>query len=358
MSFEYKCVEINEKNIWDEYLLNTTNPQILQSYAWGEVKKKYSWQPIRLGIYKEKELKGVILLLKKLIPFSGGRSIFYAPRGPIIDYDNPDILKNLIKGIKKLNNYHKAVLLKIDPFIYENNEKALYTLKECGFIKTQEQIQPRSTFIIDLERPCEEIIKSFEHKTRYNIKIAINKGVKVDIAEDEKGVSLFYELLKKTAQRNRFVIHEEEYYHTIWHLLHNNGGCSIFLASVNNEIVAGVFIFIFGEMCWYMYGASNDMFRNCMPNYLLHWEVIQWALKKGLKKYDLWGIPSNPTQDHPLWGVYRFKKGFNGEHVNLIGCYDLPISKLYYYIFQRGLVVYKKFVNLKTRGTLDSALEE
>ncbi len=359
MFSKYKCIEIENKNIWDNFLESSSNPQVLQSYSWGEIKHNFSWKPIRLGIYENEELKGVILLLKKTIPFSGGKSIFYAPRGPVINYSDSEILKSLIKGIIEINKYHKAIVLKIDPFILENDEHNKKILIDCGFIKTNEQIQPRCTFIVNLEKTPEEMLMSFEPKTRYNIKLAEKKGVKINRVEDEKGVSVFYNLLCETAKRDEFTIHTENYYQTIWKLLRNdNNKCEIFLASVEDKIISGVFLFIFKDTCWYMYGASNNSYRNYMPNQLIHWEIIKWVKSLGIKKYDLWGIPCNIQPEHPLWGVYRFKKGFGGENIKLIGCYDLPLKKFYYNILNKGLYIYRKAINLKTRKSLDNALEE
>ncbi|MBI5416781.1 peptidoglycan bridge formation glycyltransferase FemA/FemB family protein [Candidatus Poribacteria bacterium] len=358
MNKNYECKEIKSKEIWDEFLRNNPNTQILQSYAWGEIKHKYSWDAIRLGIFLNNELKGVILLLKRKLPFSGGRSILYAPRGPIIDFNDSEIFGNLIDGIKKISKKHKAIVLKIDPFISNDDENKKKILHNYGFIKINQQIQPRCTFILDIDKPEDIILANFESKTRYNIKVAIKKGVKIKRAGDrEEGVAVFYDLLKKTASRDQFTIHSKDYYHTVWNMLKADNRCEIFLASVEDKIAAGVFLFIFNKTCWYMYGASDNIYRNHMPNQLLHWEIILWAKQQGIKEYDLWGIPCDAHENHPLWGVYRFKKGFNGKLVKLIGCYDLPLSNLYF-LWNKSLGVYKKIMNLKTRKSLNSALEE
>ncbi|MBI4652494.1 peptidoglycan bridge formation glycyltransferase FemA/FemB family protein [Candidatus Desantisbacteria bacterium] len=355
---EYKFIEIKEKNIWDSFIENTGNPQILQTYAWGEIKRNFSWEPLRFGFYQDDKLKGAVLLLKKIIPFSGGKSIFYAPRGPILDYHDSSILNGLLEGVRQINKYHKAIVLKIDPFISEDDEESKKKFLQCGFIKAEQEIQPRCTFIVDLEMSIDEISKNFEPKTRYNIKLAVEKGVIIKKTDGEEGVSIFYTLLQETAKRDKFVIHSEEYYKTVWNLLKNDKRCEIFLAYVDNKVVAGVFLFIFNNTCWYMYGASNNLYRNYMPNQLLHWEVISWAQSLGIKNYDLWGIPCNLYPEHPLWGVYRFKKGFGGKQVKLIGSYDLPLSGFYYFLWKKGLDIYRKAINLKTRKSLNSALEE
>lgn len=80
-----------------------------------------------------------------------------------------------------------------------------------------------------------------------------------------------------------------------------------------------------------------------MPTYLLQWEAIRWARKKGCKLYDLWGVPDYPEtelEEHfldrseGLWGVYRFKRGFGGELRRTIGTWDKVYQPFLYQLYQ------------------------
>ena len=117
-------------------------------------------------------------------------------------------------------------------------------------------------------------------------------------------------------------------------------------------------IFAFGDKIWYMYGASSDAYRNVMPNHLLHWAVIKWAKEKDYKYYDLWGIPANPTENHPLYGVYRFKKGFKGRLVKYVGVYDFPYSPLFYHALEFGTLCWQGFRSLIAKGKIEDSLQE
>ena len=132
----------------------------------------------------------------------------------------------------------------------------------------------------------------------------------------------------------------------------------LFIAYHEGKPIAGVFIFCFGDRIWYMYGASSNIYRNFMPNHALHWHVIKWAKSAGYKTYDLWGIPSNPTEKHPLWGVYRFKKGFNGRLVKYVGVYDLPLQPVFYHLFDKGLNLWQNIRSLVTKGKIEDSLSE
>ena len=97
-----------------------------------------------------------------------------------------------------------------------------------------------------------------------------------------------------------------------------------------------------------MGGASSDEKRNHMPTYLLQWEVMRWAKKRGMTYYDMVGVthPENLNPDDSLWGVYKFKVGFGGEISDFLGCFDLPVrparatgwyrlEPVYYRLFQK-----------------------
>jgi len=133
---------------------------------------------------------------------------------------------------------------------------------------------------------------------------------------------------------------------------------SNFIAYHKNKPIASVIIFCFGTKIWYMYGASSSEHRNLMPNHLLHWHIIQWAKEKGFKTYDLWGIPANPREGHPLFGVYRFKRGFQGKVEKYIGAYNFPYSPLFYHAFEHGVRWLQNIRSFVTKGKIEDSLGE
>ena len=58
-----------------------------------------------------------------------------------------------------------------------------------------------------------------------------------------------------------------------------------------------------------MYGMSRDAHRDKMPNHLLQWAAIRWAVTQGCETYDFWGAPDEFVESDPLWGVWKFKEG-------------------------------------------------
>jgi len=337
-----------DRNTWDEFVARSPDSPILQSYEWGEVKASQGWEPIRLAAFDSGKIIAAVSILKRKLPYIG-KSIFYAPRGPVGD------IKYLLGAIKDEARKQGAILLKIDPES-EESEQAAY--KALGFKIQKKQVQPRATMFLDLTKGLDELLRSFEEKTRYNIRLAEKKGVKVAEDPTPQGVDIFYERYRETARRDEFLIHPKSYYQRVFDRLNKNDLGRIFVAYLDKVPIASVWIFCFGSRIWYMYGASSSEHRNVMPNHALHWEIIKWAKHKGFKTYDLWGIPAKPKENHPLFGVYRFKKGFNGKLMKFVGAMDLVYDPLYYYLFDKGLNLFRNLRSLITKGRVEDSLGE
>ena len=332
---------------WNEFISSHSASPILQSWEWGEVKAASGWEPIRIAVTEGGQIRAAIQILKRSF-------LFYAPRGPVLDIKDEKTLDLLLSEVRKLAKKHKAVALKIDPEV-EENDPAVQILKKRGFIPQKKQVQPRATFYLDLTRPLDDLLASFEEKTRYNIRLAAKKGVKVI---RDQGAEIFYDIYRETARRDNFLIHPRSYYQKIMEIMGPQQMARVFVAYLADEPIAAVLVFCFGNRVWYMYGSSKSERREVMPNHALHWEVIKWAKEKGYKLYDLWGIPADPKPGHPLWGVYRFKKGFKGRQVNLVGACDLVYDPLFYNLFNKGLVWWQNLRSLLTKGKISDSLGE
>jgi len=357
-NIECKILETEEEfSAWNEFVASTHECPIIQSYEWGEIKRISGWVPIRIAVFDNGKIVGGISIQKRNIPYIG-KCLFYAPRGPVVDvtkYKYFSVLMNKISGIAK---QHNAIVLKIDPEIDEDNEPMLGILHEYNFNFVKKQIQPRATYFLDLTKSLEDILTGCESKTRYNIRLSMKRGVEVKEETSQEGAQKFYNIYETTAKRDAFIIHNFEYYKRVIELMADKGMVRLFMAYYEGIPVAGVYIFAFGQKIWYMYGASSDEYRNVMPNQALHWHVIQWAKAKGYKTYDLWGVPAHPKEGHPLFGVYRFKKGFGGEFRKFIGMHDLVFKPFWYKLMNSGIKTYVSLRSLIKKGKISDSLEE
>lgn len=355
-----KIITPQERGSWNDFVAAAPYSPVLQSYEWGELKARFGWQPIRLALENEGKIVAAISILKREIPYLR-HSLFYAPRGPVVNLFDRELTEDLLEAVEHEAEKQHALSLKIDPELPDipaKQSENFALLNKLGFVKSLKQVQPRATFLLDLTPDSDALLKNFEPKTRYNIKLAQKKGVVVKEDVSEEGIKNFYDLYQETSVRDRFMIHPLKYYQAIRQIMFENGLGSNFIAYYNGQPVASVIVFNFGSRLWYMYGASGALHRNVMPNHLLHWQIIQWAKERNLKTYDLWGIPADPREGHPLFGVYRFKQGFNGNAVKFIGAYDFPYSPLFYHAVEWGALWWKNLNSLMRKGKIEDSLGE
>jgi lipid II:glycine glycyltransferase (peptidoglycan interpeptide bridge formation enzyme) len=164
-------------------------------------------------------------------------------------------------------------------------------------------------------------------------------------------LDLAYQLLRHTARRGGFGARSRRYYEQELEAFAEYGSYCFLVASHEDEPLAINISAAFGRHAAYMHGASSDQHRALMPNYLLMWEAMRWAKARGCTSFDLWGIPDEAgrlaSQDQPvpvtdrtdgLWGVYRFKRGFNGEVVYYAAAHDFAYSRPLYGLMHRVMV--------------------
>ncbi|MHB1125857.1 MAG: lipid II:glycine glycyltransferase FemX [Bacillota bacterium] len=346
MTWSAHLIGSQEQEAYDSFVARSPKGHILQSYPWGEVKARTGWIPLRLVVKEDDSIIAAISILKRAIP-GVGKSILYAPRGPVLDIQRHDLYDFLLGSVKDLARDQGGIMLKIDPDIPAANKEFNAYLASRKFQPADkgdgfEGTQPRYVFRLDITPPLEQLLADLHPKTRYNLRLAERKGVTVREEVTMDDLPVFYRILQETAERDRFLIRSYAYFEVLWKELVTRGYAKLFMADFQGEPIAGTLAFILGDKAWYIYGASSNRHRNLMPNYLLQWTMIRWAKENSCAMYDFRGVPGELTEDNPLYGLYRFKKGFNGEYVQFIGEYDLVFLPAYYWFWTTAEPIYAR----------------
>ena len=338
---------LNEQNRaeYEQFLRTHPKGNFAQSPEWARVKT--AWQSEAVIVRDaEGRIKGTASVLIRRMPLLH-YGLAYSSRGPVCDIHYTETLHELISDLKELAKSHKCYLLKIDPDVPVSETEFEHFLESEGFVcrgrgKNFEGIQPRFVFRLYLNgRTEEEIMASFHSKTRYNIRVAIKKGVTVKIETRDK-LKDFYEIMLETGMRDNFVTRPLSYFERMYDELGDD--VRLYMAYYEGKPIAGTLAIHYGDKVWYLYGASSNAYRNVMPNYLLQWEMIRWAIETGARVYDFRGVSGDIDESNPLYGLYRFKKGFNGELTEFVGEYDLVLSKPVKTFYDVGEKVYKKCI--------------
>jgi peptidoglycan pentaglycine glycine transferase (the first glycine) len=318
---------------WDRFLQSQPEAHLLQTRAWGDFKAEFGWQVERVCV----GTTGAQVLFRPLLrQLPWGPTFAYISKGPV-GQDWPALLAEVHRVCRR----RRALILKIEPDLWEPEGKARAAAQLPGFTGDADTIQPRRTVVISLAGSEEDWLARMKQKTRYNIRLAEKKDVQV---RDSQDLEAFYQLMLLTGQRDGFGVHSWEYFRRAYELFRPLGMCVLLMAEYDGRPLAGLMTFASGSRSWYFYGASNDEERNRMPTYLLQFEAMRWAKARGCAEYDLWGVPDADEEtleadfagrSDGLWGVYRFKRGFGGELMRSVGAWDQPLVPLVYPLYQR-----------------------
>ena len=294
---------------------------------------------------KDGAIRGSLAVMTRKVP-GIGRTLMYGCRGPVCDLDDRETFSQLLDGAKALAKKYKSYVIKIDPDVPSSNTAFSSMLQSFGFRakeggKNFEAIQPRYVFRLNVEgKTEEELLANFHQKWRYNIRLAERKGVTVRICGKEM-VPAFSDLMLTTGVRDGFVTRKPEYFAA---MLDNLGEhARLYMAfDPNDTPIAGTLAIHYGDKVWYLYGASSNEHRNLMPNYLLQWRMIQWAVETNCRIYDFRGVSGDVSEDNPLYGLFRFKQGFGGDFTEFVGEMDLVLSPVIYWAVEHGTSVFKE----------------
>lgn len=315
--------KIENKELWNTIVSRQKFAQFLQSFEWGNFQEKLGKKVWRFFV-KNNNVSFLTLLIKQSLPFSF--FYFYSPRGPIfLNSETKEIPADFLIYLKELVKGKKLIFWRFEPV-------NVFNLRMENLIRTKD-VQPAKTWILNLEEKEDELLKKMHYKTRYNIRLAIRRGVKIRCANEktlENDIKTFLGLLHQTKKRHKFKPYSDSYYLTmIKELGKDRKFLKLYLAEYKGNILAANIVIFFGDTVTYLHGASSNKFRNLMAPHLLQWKTIQQAKASGYKYYDFWGI------DEKKWpGITRFKKSFGGKEKNYLGTFDLVFNKKLYKIYQ------------------------
>jgi len=344
----YKLQEIHNRAEWDRTLATLPYTHALQSWDWGDFKSRWGWTARRLLWTETARPVAAAQILRRDISRTPW-SFLYVSKGPALDYSDTPLVEQILTDLEAYAQSHQALFIKIDPDVSRHygeprpnrslestGASVLNLLDRRGWRFSPEQIQFRNTIIIDLAPEPDELLAAMKSKWRYNIRLAKRRGVRIreGTPEDLPG---FYDMYAETAARDGFLVRPKVYYLDLWQQFLSTGQAELLLASVENETIAGLILFIFSQTAWYIYGASTGQARNLMPNHALQWAAICRARERGCRRYDMWGAPDVFNESDRLWGVYRFKQGFGGQVVQGLGAFDYPVKRRLYWAFSEGM---------------------
>ena len=268
-------------------------------------------------------------IIEHKLPIVG--SYFYIPRGLVMEHETWNMEQLINLAIKEKSSWVRIDL---------KNSDMLETIKKntkCKIKKSPHDMQPKEIFVIDITVNEEELLSSMKQKTRYNLKLAERKNIKISNHQHSvigsNHVDEFLRLVKATAERKGVRFHPENYYRKMIEIIPENI-LKLYCAEYNNKVIAANLVAFYGDTATYLHGATDDEYRNVMAPYLLQWQAIKDAKNMGCTKYDFGGVK---TGENNNWsGITKFKLGFsqNTKPIVFSGSYDIVINPVKYWMYR------------------------
>ena len=308
----------------------------MQSPEWEKFKSSYGTETVRVG---------GLLYTKHRIPLTNYYYGYSAKMDPFsLNFE----------AIRKSLEENNCINLNFDvPNVLADSEDAdearkVYADADCV-------LSPKTTFttynlLLDLTLSEEDLLKNMHNKQRYNIRYAEKKGVVVKEEKGSEAFDIFCDLAVKTADRQGFYMHPEEYYKKLWEILGPAGIAHILVGYYKDEPLAAWMFFVYDGVLYYPYGGSSAKYRNLQASALVGWRGILLGKSLGCEILDLWGACEDPDdKTDPEWGFTNFKKKFGAEHVKYIPSYDLVLNPVMYETFNFANKARWAFLKLKKK---------
>jgi lipid II:glycine glycyltransferase (peptidoglycan interpeptide bridge formation enzyme) len=325
-----------DADAWQAFLAASPSGDFLHDWAWAEV-AAFDGQPQRRYLLEEEgEIVAIVAAQERTM--LGGRTFWYAPHGPVLDWISPRAggrLRALLIGLRGAAEAHRAIAARLEPRL-ETDAPELAGLRGRGLRATSDTLQVGQTRLVELAGD-DALLAAFDKDTRYAVRRAEREGVSVELTEDptdRAAIDALHGLVGETQRRAGFPLPPLERYRVAWRALAGSGRAVIVEARREGELLASGMVVIEGDRSFYLFSGSRREERGepkHYASYALQWAMMRLARERGVHVHDLWGVaPPGAGPEHPWYGVGLFKKGFGGREVRWAGSWDLVVDPTLY----------------------------
>ncbi len=271
-----------------------------------------------------------------------------------------------------------------------NNLKTVDLLKSMGFINNQLELDSVVVvewgFALELkDKNADAILKEMHSNTRNIIRNTIKNGVEIKELS-YKELDIFKKLTESTSNRKQFSDRPLSYYQNMYNYFINKKQIKFLIAQINLKnyisilekdkevellrksgistsnagyikeiqitidslnkkideakkimltngetlILSGGMFMMYGDEVIYLFSGNYKEYMFFGGQYRIQWEMINYALDNGFKRYNFYGISGNFDPKDKDYGIYQFKRGFNGHVTQYIGEFELKINFFYH----------------------------
>lgn len=332
---------------------------------------------------------------KEIKQYLKTQNAFFLKINPYVDYQLRDADGNIIEGTKQ-----DSLMDKLRELGFIHN----------GFYIDQDSkddLEPRWISVLDIGgKSFDELYKNMRSGTKWGINNSKKNFITI-IEADEEQLIEFKNLMVHTAERRGFIDRPLSYYQEMYKVLKRENAVKVLLAQIDfkalldfsqekfdknsnrltvikdnpkkskeaaeiefeqgclaerietlkgnisefgeKKVIAGGWYIMHGKEIVYLFGASYKPFMKYNSQYLLQQVMIEYAIENGYDKFNFYGIDGNFDKNSKHFGLFDFKRGFGAVVHELVGEFDLIISKPTYTLYKLMLNVYKLLKNIKRK---------
>ena len=321
-----RIVEAEDKGQWDDFVTSHPEANFLQSWDWGDFHLARGKHIVRRIALEGEKVLGVYVGQVE----TAKRGTYLAiAGGPILDWDNQELVKKIFSDIREQAEKDHCVFARIRPQL-EESESSKRLFKELGLSPAPIYLSVELAGILDLNKSEEEILAGASQRLRRALRKAEKNHVEIEISNNPNDIKQFYGIQLETAKRHDFVSFSEDFLTKQFVTFAKDDAALLYTAKYEGQILAQNFMIFYGNEASYHYGVSTALGTKISGAPSLHIRAMEDARKRGIKRYNFWGITEENDTQHRFYGVSQFKRGFGVQELHYLHAHDLIIKPVHY----------------------------
>jgi methicillin resistance protein len=319
---------------WQAQIQNYELANFLQSPRWQKYNEILGHRVILREFY------GHIKVLMIIKDAKRGRFLEIS-NGPLLDWQDSVLVALAFQEIFQIAKQYKCVFIRFRPALADSEENR-FILKQLGSIEASFHLHAEHTVMIDLTKTEEELLSTFRRQTRYEVRRAVKLKITVeDRSDDDSILDEFHQVQLDTAKRQNFIPPTKKELQALKDSFAEDLRLYVAYDETHRPIAYGL-ILIDGIEADYYEAASTPLNRKLPGAYALQWQIMRDLKKRGIKRYNLWGIAPEGQSKHRYAGVTTFKTGFSEHRFTYVAAQDIPVSPLRYQLNRLVETIRKK----------------
>ncbi len=323
----FQITDAADRAEWDDFITSHPEANFLQSWDFYEFHHSRG-NPIVRRVARDSTGKIIGAYAGVVEAARRGRHLAIAG-GPILDWRNQALVAALFADMKQQGIKHHCVFVRVRPQL-ERSAESLALMRDLGLKPAPMYLSVEYAGVLDLTKSEEDILKGMRQRLRRALRKAEKYGIEIEKSTNPDDIHEFYQIQLQTAGRHGFVAFSEDFFTKQFAAFAKNGEAVLYTAKYQGEILAQNFMIFYGDEASYHYGVSSELGTKYSGAPLLHLEAMRDARKRGIKRYNFWGIVGEDETEHRFYGVSCFKRGFGVDELKYTPAHDLIIKPTKY----------------------------